>query len=45
MEKLRCKKCNYFFQAIREPPACPNCGERGKLCEEKSAEDLLNDIE
>lgn len=43
--KLRCDKCNYFFEAVREPSVCPHCGSENSLSQEKSAEDLLNEIE
>jgi rubrerythrin len=43
--KLRCGNCSYFFEAFREPPVCPNCGAKDALTEEKSAEDLINEIE
>jgi len=41
MAKLRCKHCNYYFESGRTMAICPNCGERGSLFIEQSAEELV----
>ncbi|MEA3329247.1 MAG: hypothetical protein U9Q06_00705 [Nanoarchaeota archaeon] len=43
--ELRCKKCNFFFQGSGNSNLCPNCGEKNVLFEEKSAEELINEID
>lgn len=45
MTEFRCKKCNYSFKGIRVPSQCPNCGNQNSLSEEKSAQELLKELE
>ncbi|MEM3075011.1 MAG: rubredoxin [Candidatus Pacearchaeota archaeon] len=46
MGKFRCGKCNYQFEIEMEtlPRLCPNCGEKGSVNRELSADELINDI-
>lgn len=43
MSKLRCKNCNYNFEAERIPNLCPNCGEEKSIYQERSAEELVGE--
>ena len=44
MAKLRCKKCNYKFEA-KDEDTCPYCGSYKGLEEEKSASALVEEVE
>ncbi|MBS3072720.1 rubredoxin [Candidatus Pacearchaeota archaeon] len=47
MAKFRCKRCNYSFsrEGSVNPKTCPNCGNTNCIYKEKSATELLDEIE
>ena len=45
MLKLYCTKCSYSFEKDRVPSRCPYCAEDGSIREEKSAQEVLDEVE
>ncbi len=47
MAKFRCKRCNYSFsmEAKVTPKVCPNCGNTNCIEREKSASELLDEMQ
>lgn len=43
---FQCRKCSYRFESKQKiPKKCPFCGSIGSVIMEKTAEDVLNEIE
>ncbi|HLC96290.1 MAG TPA: hypothetical protein VJH97_03145 [Candidatus Nanoarchaeia archaeon] len=43
--KLQCSRCSYAFESTTLPLRCPYCGKSGTVYKQKSAQDLLNEVE
>lgn len=45
MENFVCTNCRYRFKATKLPKTCPYCGKENVVEREKSAEDIVSEIE
>ncbi|MFH1249223.1 MAG: hypothetical protein V1660_03655 [archaeon] len=46
MAKFQCTACNYEFEGSERPPKkCPYCGKFGAVKREKSATEILNEVD
>jgi rubrerythrin len=45
MENYVCLNCKYRFKTKESPKACPWCSKSGSVQKEKSAEDIVSEVE
>jgi rubrerythrin len=45
MDDYVCLNCRYRFKAGEKPKACPWCSKSGSVEQERSAEDIVNEVE
>jgi len=45
MENFICTNCRYRFKSSKDPRDCPYCGKDKGIEREKSASDILDEVE